>query len=85
MHECAGRPSHKKGRKNLSGECMAKTATLEQSDEHYVCQTVPNMKTVVDEKSFNTGSSCSPLALGDVRLTAVDDAGIKTFKLPGHP
>lgn len=64
---------------------MAKTATLEQSDEHYVCQTVPNTKTVVDEKSFNTGSSCSPLALGDVRLTAVDDAGIKTFKLPGHP
>lgn len=32
--------------------------------------------------TFNTGSSCSPLALGDVRLTAVDDVGIKCSNFP---
>lgn len=61
---------------------MAKTATLEQWDEHYVCQTVLNMKTVVDEKSFNTGSSYSLLTHGEVPQTGVNDVGIKLSNIP---
>lgn len=77
----ARKKGKKKGIWKPSGDCMAKTATLEQSAEHVVSQTVLNMKTVVDEKSLNTGSSCM-LARGEVQLTAVNDVGIKCSNFP---
>lgn len=61
---------------------MPKTATPGQSEEHYICQTVLNVKTVISLMSFTTGASCSVLAIWEMWQTAMNDVGIKCSNIP---